>query len=144
MKIETFVDFGNGDYIPSSIAYFDISTKPEDILLKVEYNTELHFDYLGIDYLAKIPAGFITDMGSVPKVARSVVSNTGAIDVIYLLHDAMYGKDWETICPSGKNFTRKDADTILYLGLICRGLSETKAALVYDAVRVGAESHWKT
>lgn len=122
----------------------DVSVKAEQILLKAGTPVVLVFDYLGKDYTVNIPIGWTTDLGSVPSLARNIVSNTGAVDIAFILHDAIYGTGWFDYCPYGKDFTRKDADTILWLKLKERGLGWLKANIVYDAVRIGGGgSHWR-
>ena len=130
--------------IPDPIVYADISTAPEQILLRLEQTTQVCFDYLGRTFVAYLPKGWTTDLGSVPAAARGIVSNSGAVDVAYVLHDAIYGTDWPSMCPQGHNFDRKDADTILYLKLKEMGMSEWKARAVYWAVRLfGGGKHWR-
>lgn len=144
MKLESWVDLQDGKgFVPHKIGYWDISTEPEQILVEVIYPTQIRFSYLGIDYVALFLPGYTTDFGSVPKAARGGISNTGAIDIIYLLHDGIYGHDWAKMCSAAAGFTRQDADTILWLGLKERGMSDVKADIVYDAVRVGGGSHWR-
>ena len=129
---------------PSPILYADISTKPEQVLFQLPQTTQIVFDYLGRTYVANLPKGWTTDLGSVPAAARGIISNSGAVDIAYMLHDAIYGTDWPSMCPQGHAFSRLDADTILYLKLKERGMNEIKARIVYCAVRAfGGGSHWR-
>ena len=131
-------------YLDQQPLWQDVSVKAEQILLKAATPIALQFDYLGTTYTANIPVGWVTDLGSVPSWARNIVSNTGAVDIAFILHDAGYGTEWSTICPEAKNFSRKDIDTILYCKLKERGLGCIKAVIVYDAVRIGGGgSHWR-
>jgi hypothetical protein len=129
---------------PSPIVYADISTKPEQVLFQLPQTTQIIFDYLGKTYAPNLPKGWTTDLGSVPAAARGIISNSGAVDIAYVLHDAIYGTDWPSMCPQGHAFSRLDADTILYLKLKERGMNEIKARIVYWAVRAfGGGSHWR-
>ena len=145
MKLESWVDLQDGNgFVQHKIGYWDISTEPEQILVEIIYPTQIRFSYLGKDYIATFSPGYTTDFGSVPKAVRGGISNTGAINIIYMLHDGGYGIDWPKMCPAAAAFTREDIDTLLYLGLKERGMSDIKADLVYDAVRVaGGGSHWR-
>ena len=129
---------------PDPIIYADISTAPEQVIFQLPQSTQIVFDYLGRTFVANLPKGWTTDLGSVPSAARGVISNSGAVDIAYVLHDAIYGTDWPSMCPQGHAFSRLDADTILYLKLKELGMNEIKARIVYWAVRAfGGGSHWR-
>lgn len=131
-------------YLDPQPLWQDISVKTAQIMMKAATPVTITFDYLGKTYIVNIPTGWTTDMGSVPELVRNIVPNTGAVDMAYILHDAIYGTGWTDFCPDGSGFSRKDADTILYLKLKERGLSTVKSAIVYDAVRLfGGGSHWR-
>lgn len=122
----------------------DVSIKAEQILLEAATEVVLNFDYMGTAYNVNIPSGWTTDLGSVPSIVRNIVSNTGAVDIAFILHDAIYGTGWIEFCPEAKEFTRQDADIILWLKLKERGLNWFKANLVYRALRMfGGGSHWR-
>lgn len=129
---------------PDPILYADISTAPEQVLFQLPQSTQIVFDYLGRTFVANLPKNWTTDLGSVPSAARGIISNSGAVDIAYVLHDAIYGTDWPSMCPQGHAFSRLDADTILYLKLKELGMNEIKARIVYWAVRAfGGGSHWR-
>ena len=129
---------------PTPIIYADISTKPEQVIFQLPQTTQIIFDYLGMTFVANLPKGWTTDLGSIPAAARGIVSNSGAVGIAYVLHDAIYGTDWPSMCPAAHAFSRLDADTILYLKLKERGMGEIKSRLVYWAVRAfGGGSHWR-
>lgn len=129
---------------PDPILYADISTAPEQVLFQLPQATQIVFDYLGRTFVANLPKNWTTDLGSVPSAARGIISNSGAVDIAYVLHDAIYGTDWPSMCPQGHAFSRLDADTILYLKLKELGMNEIKARIVYWAVRAfGGGSHWR-
>ena len=129
---------------PDPVLYADISTKPEQVIFQLPQTTQIIFDYLGMTFAANLPKGWTTDLGSVPSAASGIISNSGAVDIAYVLHDAIYGTDWPSMCPAAHAFSRLDADTILYLKLKERGMNEIKARVVYWAVRFfGGGSHWR-
>lgn len=131
-------------YIDPQPLWQDISVKADQILLKAATPVILTFDYLGTTYTAHIPVGWVTDMGSVPAAVRNIIPNTGAVDIAYILHDAIYGTGWLSFCPEAAEFSRKDADTVLWLKLKERGLGWLKSNIVYNVLRVfGGGKHWR-
>ena len=131
------------DGVVQGVHYQDISDQTAQIKLLVTKDCTIKFDYLGITYSADIHAGFVTDMGSVPEIVRSVIPNTGSVDSAYLLHDLFYSTDFLDWNPTLTNLNKNDADTILYFKLKERGLGSIKAALVYQAVRWFANGHYR-
>lgn len=123
--------------IPEQIEYIDIS-KTEDLLMELATDVIFKFKYLGIEYQITVPKGFTTDFGSVPKIVRPFISNTGKFNESYVLHDYCYSKDY-----IGPDFSKEDADCLLWLNLLDAGMNEIKANLVYDAVKVFGDSHWR-
>ena len=91
-----------------------------------------------------VPGAFSSNGGADFGEALDALADSGAVDIAYVLHDAIYGTDWPSMCPQGHAFSRLDADTILYLKLKERGMNEIKARIVYWAVRAfGGGSHWR-
>lgn len=123
--------------IPEQIEYIDIS-KTEDLLMELATDVQFSFKYLGRSLELTIPKGFTTDFGSVPQIVRPIISNTGKYNESYLLHDYCYSKDYV-----GPEVSKEDADTLLWLNLLDAGMNELKADLVYDAVKLFGESHWR-
>ena len=74
----------------------------------------------------KIPIGFITDFGSIPRILWSVFNPTEFHT--YILHDYLY---------QYKPISRSLADTALQLWLISEGCDGLSALLVWVGVRIG-------
>lgn len=95
----------------------------------------------------KIPAGFETDLASVPALARSLVPKIGywsqpavVHDYMYALHRAKLNTEW----------TRKDADLTFKSGMEIKEEEyeipnfQRKASVLYAAVRMGGLAGWET
>ncbi len=96
--------------------------------------TKVVYDIDGV-YIA-IPAGFITNFGSVPKWARGFVDKADQSIHGYLLHDWIYYK-------TDTQYTRKQADKLLFK--VARDCDQSwwEARLAYIAVRVGGGAFFK-
>ena len=131
------------DDIVQGAFYQDISDQTAQIQLLITKDLTIKFDFCGLQYAVDCHAGFITDMGSVPKIVRNIIPNTGSVDSAYLLHDLLYSTDFLLWNPTLTYFTKEWADTILYLKLKERGLGSIKSALVYQAVKHFADGHFR-
>lgn len=83
-----------------------------------------------------IPKGFETDLGSVPKIFRWAIGTQGKKTTAYVLHDFFYGTYI-------KGIDRKFADNVLRARLKYDGISSLKTSLIYRAVRLFGNSHYK-
>ena len=91
-------------------------------------------------YCFVIPAGFVTNFRSGPSIADLVLPKWGtdiSIAVLIVIHDYFYSID---CCPI---LSRKESDNLLKEGLIYMNYSKLKANLVYRALRLFGESHFK-
>jgi hypothetical protein len=75
-----------------------------------------------------VPAGFITDLASLPRPLRGVFNRNGRSRKPAVLHDYLY---------SEKMFTRKKCDLIFKDCLVNAGISKFAARLYYYGVRSG-------
>jgi hypothetical protein len=81
----------------------------------------------------RIPAGFQTDLASIPRLAWSVMSPAhSSLIRPAIVHDYFYN----TAC----EFTRKQTDLIFYHMLVNDGISSFRASIMYAAVRIAG---WK-
>lgn len=88
-----------------------------------------------------IPAGFLTDFGSVPDLVDWIIpQNSTVADPCYALHDYHYAcnRAGEPVTHS-----REDADDILYEALLQCGVSVVKAKIIWAAVRVAGSFAWR-
>lgn len=82
-----------------------------------------------------VPSGFVWDGASVPSAFRWLIGQPSATEfqLASLVHDYLY---WS------HKATRQDADEIFHQLLLRAGCPAWKAALMYRAVRVGAQSNY--
>lgn len=81
----------------------------------------------------EVPAGFITDGASVPRLFWSLFSPTGSYLGAAVVHDWLY---------KAKVTTRKEADSIFLAAMKAAGVGFVTRSLVYSAVRAGGWSAW--
>jgi hypothetical protein len=81
-----------------------------------------------------VPAGFITDLASVPSMLRGVLDVNGKSRHAAVAHDWLYRNH--------KLFTRSEADEFLRVALICRGTSAVAARTYWSGVRIGGWKPW--
>ena len=88
---------------------------------------------------AFVPAGMLTDLGSIPKAFRGIVDNDGKAAQAYVLHDQLC--EYLSITAFGKPqiITRKRADEILRLALLDLEVDGVTANWIYRTVRAYAE-----
>jgi hypothetical protein len=92
----------------------------------------------------EIPAGFLTDGASVPRVVWSLLSDTDP-DILYpsYLHDLLYSLRG-ALGPVGRRvlFSREQCDQVLREMMLAVGAPGWKAEAVYRAVRLGGGFAW--
>lgn len=82
--------------------------------------------YKGSGDTITVPAGFITDFASVPRVFWSVFPRWGKYGNASVVHDYLYFT---------KDRSRKEADYIFYEGMIVSNTNKIVAKIMYYAVR---------
>jgi hypothetical protein len=87
--------------------------------------SEITFEIDGVKF--RIPPGFLTDMGSIPRIARMTVDRMGKSLVGFIIHDFLYSPD--------AVISRKVADKVLYEIGRQHGESWYTANKIYYAVR---------
>ena len=83
--------------------------------------------------IIRVPAGFKTDLASIPKVLWSVLPPIGKYDAPAVLHDALYQFDAAT---------RKQADDVLYEAMKATSVGWRTRWTIYAGVRVGGWKSW--
>lgn len=85
--------------------------------------------------ICEIPAGYVTDGASIPKLLWSFFGSpfTGNYIEGAIIHDYLY---WLAICKKQPIGTRKEADDIFLNTMIYYGTSELEARVKYRAVRL--------
>lgn len=84
--------------------------------------------------IVEVPARFVTDLGSVPQIAWSLVPPIGKADGGYVLHDWLYQQG---------GVTRGEADAVLYEAMRVAGVSRVLAWTIWSGVRVGGWVGWR-
>ena len=81
-----------------------------------------------------VPAGFVTDFASIPRVFHALLAPTGRPGRGAIVHDYLY---WEQDC------TREQADWILMLAMIESGVDAVTRGLVYRVVDWFGAGAWE-
>lgn len=82
-----------------------------------------------------VPAGFMTDLASIPRVAR----NLPAFDPNGVSRKAAVGHDWKYWLQSG---TKDEADLFLREAMLAEGCTYLEADAFYAAVKWFGQSSW--
>lgn len=83
-----------------------------------------------------VPAGYRTDLASVPRIARRIVDpQTPAVRRPSVVHDYIYTH-------LTQRFTKAEADRIFYDALREEGMGSVLAWLMWQAVRIGGRGNW--
>jgi len=89
------------------------------------------FRYLSTDHgEIQIPAGFITDGASVPRIFWNILSPFGDYFGAAIVHDYLY-------TPANRHFTRRQADRIFLSAMEDAGVPFIRRRTIYRAVRLG-------
>jgi hypothetical protein len=89
------------------------------------------------DRLRTIRLRGVTDLGSIPRLARWLIDPQGPEAKAYVLHDDGYvTQGW------GGLYTRRQVDDMLIEAMKAVGAAWWKRQLVYAAVRVGGQIGW--
>ena len=80
-----------------------------------------------------IPAGFVTDWASTPRIIWAVLPPFGTYTKASVIHDYLY---WMQYC------TREQSDKILLAAMIESNVSAVDQRTIYDGVRVGGQEAW--
>jgi hypothetical protein len=80
-----------------------------------------------------VPAGFVTDLASVPRLPFAYLLTGGIGHAAAVVHDAIY---------TGHQVDRALADEIFHEALLVLGVSRLQAWLMWAGVRVGGGSSW--
>ena len=87
-----------------------------------------------------VPAGFITDLASVPWFGRWYVSVDGDHTKPAIIHDFLYTRASVAL---GLAITRREADRIFREALRLRGVGLIKTWILYTAVRIGGGRRYR-
>lgn len=92
-----------------------------------------------------VPAGFVTDFASIPRIFRIIIPKLGKWNKAAVVHDYLYqhhGKHcrgWAILF----YMTRRKADIIFHDAMKDLGVKEWERTLMYWAVRLGGWAAWR-
>jgi len=97
---------------------------------------EFYYDvgYKGSDDRITIPAGFITDLATSPRILWSIIPPFGRYLSPSILHDYLY---------FSKEVSRKKSDEIFYEAMLISGVKKWKAKIMYLTVRLFGRGSYK-
>jgi hypothetical protein len=85
------------------------------------------------DQAVSVPAGFVTDLTSIPRIFWAVLPKTGPYTYPAVIHDYLY---WFQSC------TREEADDVLRTTMVELRVAALKINTIYSAVRLSGGSAW--
>ncbi len=80
-----------------------------------------------------VPAGFVTDLASVPDIAEALLPRSGEYSNAAIIHDYLY---WTQSC------TREQADNLMSIAMKEARVATWKDLLIHSAVRLGGQRAW--
>jgi len=99
------------------------------------------FSYLSDKFgLIEVPSGFVTDFASIPRAAWAIIDpEDPRIAFPSVIHDFLYSTRGKL---PFSTVTRENADYVLREAMEACGAGSFIRNAVYQAVRVGGNSHW--
>lgn len=122
-----------GMYVP-----YNESSNPEEVVILHSYV----FWSSRLQSVITIPRWFVTDLASIPKPARILVTKSGKTKLPALVHDMLYFM--HSNFPDEVTYSRVDADRTLKDFCTFRGMGDFTSSLVYLGVRVGGSKAFRT
>lgn len=98
----------------------------------------LLFDSAVLDEAIEVPAGFVTDFASVPRIPFAYWLAGGIGDAAAVLHDFLYRRG--DLFP---DVTRQGADRVFLEALAASGVAQWRRELMYLAVRIWGFWAWR-
>lgn len=96
----------------------------------------VRFRYNAADCEITIPEGMVTDLASVPWVARFIVERVGPHLEAAIVHDFLY-MAWQDLADRGiRREDREFADRLMYAGMKAAGVGVLKRSLIFVMIRM--------
>jgi hypothetical protein len=95
-----------------------------------------------------VPAGFVTDLASIPRLVSGLLPPDGPWAKGAVIHDFLYatagtgvfgGKRWIT---RPANYSRKEADDVFAEAMKVLGVPAWRRSVIHAAVRLGGQKGW--
>lgn len=93
------------------------------------------FGSVVLERVIEVPAGFVTDFASIPRVLWNVLPPTGQYGKAALIHDYCYRTAWYA--------TRAQSDLVLNEAMKELGVGWWTRQVIYRGVRLGGARAWK-
>lgn len=101
------------------------------------------------DVLITAPAGFVTDLASIPRWAWVVLPPDGPWVKAAVIHDFLYAtlgtgvwKAHPAAITRATPYSRREADAVLREAMADRGVDTLRRTLIHLAVRLGGAAGW--
>jgi len=97
----------------------------------------------------KVPAGYVTDLASIPRLVWSLYPPDGPWVKAAVVHDFLYDTQgdgrWNRSRGVARRrpYSRKDADDILREGMADRGIGWWEQFVIWASVRLGGGGGWR-
>lgn len=123
----------------------ELITKPEEVpivqLRNPDGNDQLWMNIATIEFILdgvkqSIKPGFVTNLGSVPKLVRHIVDPADESMVAFIIHDYFYGI-------GSTKYSRKKVDAIMKEVARACGQDRLESWLAWAGVRLGGRSKFK-
>lgn len=90
-----------------------------------------------------VPAGFKTDLASIPRPLWAILPPIGKYDAAAVIHDALY--QWGSLEPqrAGHVVDRAQADAVLREAMTACRVRRTQRWAIYAGVRLGGAFTWR-
>ncbi len=120
--------------------------KPEEFELDAPYALSWDGDD-GARHMISVPKGYITDLSSIPRWARSVIPVIGRQNGPAVIHDYVY-EPMNNDRPEGMHqlfaWTKEEIDLLFLLAMKSVGVNRVRRNLMYAAVKYGGGNAWRT
>lgn len=101
------------------------------------------------DETITVPAGYVTDLASIPRVVWSFYPPDGPWVKAAVVHDFLYDTQgdgrWNKArgVVRARRYSRKESDDVLREGMADRGIGWWQQFVIWSSVRLGGGSGWK-
>ena len=104
------------------------------------YRLLAEFDFASeaLERIVRVPAGFVTDFASIPRVLWAILPPTGRWSKASVLHDDAYQHP-EMITPP---ITRLQADRLLLEGMEALSVPAIARWCIFAGIRIGGRVAW--
>lgn len=107
----------------------------------------MYWEDRGSEYRLIVPAGYRTDLSSIPRLARSIIPVVGRQNGPSVLHDYIY-EPLDNDRPEGEHqlqgWTKRDADALFLAACKAAGVNWLRRNIMWAAIRFGGYRAWNT